>query len=169
MYCSMLKDIRRLAPRMVLLWMFGGAFSHLAGQLRAPDFSRLDLEHRQVSLSAYQGKVVLLNFWATWCAPCLAEIPRFRAWQKQNWENGLQIVGISMDDEAAPVSTFYRKFRLNYPVVMGDENLGELYGGVLGLPVSFLIDRKGRIRFKHEGQTDLRVMQREIEQLLHER
>jgi peroxiredoxin len=148
--------------------MTGGAFSYSAVRQRAPDFSRLDVEHRQVSLSAYQGKVVLLNFWATWCAPCLVEIPRFRAWQQQDGERGLQIVGISMDDEAAPVTTFYRKYRLNYPVLMGDENLGELYGGVFGLPVTFLIDRKGRIRFKHQGQTDPSLMQREIEHLLNE-
>jgi peroxiredoxin len=148
--------------------MIGGAFRYSAGQQKAPDFSLSDLGHRQVSLSAYQGKVVLLNFWATWCAPCLDEIPRFRAWQLQNGQRGLQIVGISMDDEAAPVRTFYRKYRLNYPVLMGDENLGELYGGVLGLPVSFLIDRKGRIRYQHQGQTDLSLMEREIKHLLNE-
>ena len=74
-----------------------------------------------------------------------------------------------MDDEAAPVSAFYRKYRLNYPVLMGDENLGELYGGVLGLPVTFLIDRKGRIRYQYQGQTDLSLMQRKIEHLLRER
>jgi cytochrome c biogenesis protein CcmG/thiol:disulfide interchange protein DsbE len=162
------KHIWRLSPCIALLWMIGGAFPYSAGQQRAPNFSRPDLEQRQVSLSAYQGKVVLLNFWATWCAPCLDEIPRFRAWQLQDGERGLQIVGISMDDEWAPVRTFYRKYRLNYPVLMGDENLGELYGGVLGLPVTFLIDRKGRIRYKHQGQTDLSLMQREIEHLLKE-
>jgi peroxiredoxin len=122
-----------------------------------------------VSLSAYQGKVVLLNFWATWCAPCLEEIPRFRDWQLRNGKRGLQIIGISMDDENSPVRTFYRKYHLNYPVLMGDENMGELYGGVLGLPVTFLIDRKGRIRYRHQGQTDLSLMQREIEHLLKER
>ncbi len=168
MYRSKPKHIWRPSPCIALLCMIGCALPYSACQQRAPDFSRSDLEHRQVSLSAYQGKVVLLNFWATWCASCLDEIPRFRAWQLQNGKRGLQIVGISMDDEGAPVRTFYRKYRLNYPVLMGDENLGELYGGVLGLPVTFLIDRKGRIRYQHQGQTDLGVMQREIEHLLEE-
>ena len=75
MYCSKPKHIWRLSPWITLLWMTGALYS--AVRQRAPDFSRLDVEHRQVSLSAYQGKVVLLNFWATWCAPCLVEIPRF--------------------------------------------------------------------------------------------
>jgi cytochrome c biogenesis protein CcmG, thiol:disulfide interchange protein DsbE len=167
-YCCKPKYIWRLSRGVALLWMIGSAFPYSAGQQRAPDFSRSDLEHRPVSLSAYLGKVVLLNFWATWCAPCRDEIPRFRAWQLQNGERGLQVVGISMDDEGAPVRTFYREYRLNYPVLMGDESLGELYGGVFGLPVTFLIDRKGRIRYQHQGETNLNLMQREIEQLLKE-
>jgi cytochrome c biogenesis protein CcmG, thiol:disulfide interchange protein DsbE len=162
------KHMWPLSPCIALLWMIGSAYLCSAGQQRAPGFSRSDLEHRQVSLSTYHGKVVLLNFWATWCAPCLDEIPRFRDWQLQYGERGLQIIGIAMDDEGSPVSKFYRKYHLNYPVLMGDENLGELYGGVLGLPVTFLIDRKGRIRYRHQGQTDLTLLQREIEHLLKE-
>lgn len=133
----------------------------------APDFSRIDLDHRKVSLAAYRGKVVLLNFWATWCAPCLTEVPRFAEWQKKyGGPRGLQVVGVSMDDDEPPVRTFYQKNRLNYPVVMGDENLGELYGGVLGLPVTFLIDRDGKIRFRHDGVNDLNIIEREIQELL---
>lgn len=132
----------------------------------APDFSRLDLDHREIHLAAYRGKVVLLNFWATWCAPCLSEIPRFAQWQRKYGGRGLQIVGVSMDDEEAPARAAYRKVALNYPVVMGDEKLGELYGGVLGLPMTFLIDGEGRIRFEHEGATDLEVLEREIRGLL---
>jgi thiol-disulfide isomerase/thioredoxin len=126
----------------------------------------MDLDHREVHLAAYRGKVVLLNFWATWCAPCLAEAPRLAEWQrKYGGRHGLQILGVSMDDDAGPVREAYRKYGLNYPVVMGDEKIGELYGGILGLPVTFLIDRNGRIRFKHEGATDLDVLEREIREL----
>jgi cytochrome c biogenesis protein CcmG, thiol:disulfide interchange protein DsbE len=133
----------------------------------APNFARVDLDHRKVSLAAYRGKVVLLNFWATWCAPCLTEVPRFAEWQRRyGGRRGLQIVGVSMDDEEPPVRAAYQRYGLNYPVVMGDEKLGESYGGVLGLPLTFLIDRNGEIRFKHRGVTDLNILEREIQELL---
>jgi cytochrome c biogenesis protein CcmG, thiol:disulfide interchange protein DsbE len=131
----------------------------------APDFSRTDLDRGEIRLEAYRGKVVLLNFWATWCEPCIAEIPRFAEWQRK-YAGRLQVLGVSMDDEEAPVRAACRKYGLNYPVVMGDEKLAELYGGVLGLPMSFLIDRNGRIRFEHEGAIDLGVIEKEIRELL---
>ena len=134
----------------------------------APNFSRVDLDQRNVDLTAYRGKVVVLNFWATWCAPCLTEMPRFVEWQQEYGGRGLQVIGISMDDEAPPVRAAYQKYRLNYPVVMGDEKLGEMYGGILGLPVTFLLDRNGKIRFKHQGVTDLNIIDSEIQTLLPE-
>lgn len=138
----------------------------LAAQKAAPSFSRTDLNGKRVALSAYRGKVVLLNFWATWCAPCLAEIPVFADWQKEYGGRGLQVIGVSMDDDAPPVRRLYQKYRLNYPVVMGDENLGELYGGVLGLPISYLIDSKGKIVKRYEGTVDLKQFEGEIQRLL---
>src|SRR5512135_196123 len=135
----------------------------------APDFSRVDLNHQTVSLAAFRGKVVLLNFWATWCSPCLAEIPHFVEWQRKYAAQGLQVIGISMDDDEQPVRAAYQKYRLNYPVAMGDEQLGEMYGGILGLPVSFLIDRNGQIRFQHRGGIDLELAQSEIQSLLSKR
>jgi cytochrome c biogenesis protein CcmG/thiol:disulfide interchange protein DsbE len=132
----------------------------------APDFSRPDLNHGEIRLKTYRGKIVLLNFWATWCEPCLSEVPRFAEWQGTYGRHGLQIVGVSMDDDEAPVRKAYEKYRLNYPVVMGDEKLAELYGGVLGLPLTLLIDAGGKIRYRHEGATDLDVLEREIRDLL---
>lgn len=132
----------------------------------SPAFSRVDLQHTHVSLAQYRGKVVLLNFWATWCAPCQLEMPQFIAWQKQYGGEGLQIVGISMDDDDAPVRSFVQKLAVNYPVVMGDAALGERYGGVLGLPVTFLIDRKGVIRARFEGETDLKRIEVQVRELL---
>lgn len=92
-----------------------------------------------------------MTFWATWCGPCLTEMPSFAAWEASYGGRGLQVIGVSMDDTDAPVRAFLRKQHLNYPVVMGDADLGELYGGVLGLPVTYLIDRSGIIRFQHQG------------------
>jgi cytochrome c biogenesis protein CcmG, thiol:disulfide interchange protein DsbE len=134
----------------------------------APDFSRIDLNHGQVSLAAYRGKVVLLNFWATWCSPCLIEVPHFVAWQQAYGQRGLQVIGISMDDDAQPVRAAYQRYRLNYPVVMGDEKLGEMYGGIFGVPVTFLIDRSGKIRFMHKSDDRLSRIHSEIEKLLSE-
>jgi thiol-disulfide isomerase/thioredoxin len=136
---------------------------------KAPELVRTDLNHKRVDLNAYHGNVVLLNFWATWCAPCQLEMPRFVAWQSQYGAQGLQILGVSMDDDPALVRKLIAKLKLNYPVVMGDEKLGELYGGVLGLPVTFLIDRNGEIRAKFQGETDLNAIDMQLKSLLNHR
>jgi peroxiredoxin len=132
----------------------------------APAFTRIDLQHHQVSLKDYRGKVVLLNFWATWCAPCRIEIPRFAAWQKQYSSQGFAVLGISIDDTAAPVWEFDHAQHVNYPIIMGDVKLAERYGGVLGVPITFLIDRRGIIRARYEGETDLRLIEAELRRLL---
>ena len=135
----------------------------------APLFARKDLSGKPVALRAYRGKVVLLNFWATWCGPCLVELPRFAAWQKQYGPDGLQVIAVSMDDGPSPVRALVRKLELDFPVVMGDEKLGLKYGGVLGLPVTYLIDRNGTVRARIEGASDLNVMESKIRKLLAQR
>jgi len=132
----------------------------------APEFAREDLNGKRVSLADYRGKVVLLNFWATWCASCVTEIPAFASWQSKYGGQGLQVLGVSMDDDAPPVRALYRRLKVNYPVVMGDEKVGELYGGVLGLPVMYLIDREGRIVRQYHGEVDLKRLEREVQELL---
>ena len=132
----------------------------------APDFSLPELAGGQLTLSAYRGKVVLLDFWATWCDPCREEIPRFVDLQNKYGNRGLQIIGVSMDDGPDPVRDFYQHFKMNYPVVMGNAKTGELYGGVLGLPIAYLIGRDGRIHAKHIGATNSSVFEKEIVNLL---
>jgi cytochrome c biogenesis protein CcmG, thiol:disulfide interchange protein DsbE len=132
----------------------------------APSFARTTLNNERVDLGALRGRVVLLNFWATWCAPCQVEMPRFVSWQEKYSGQGLSIVGVSMDDDGESVQSYLRKKKLNYPVVMGDEKLGHAYGGVLGLPVTYLIDRQGVIRARYEGETHLDAMETAIRRLL---
>lgn len=153
----------------LLLAVAGVAAAHAATLRtgdRAPNFSRPDLSHRQLTLAGYRGRVVLLNFWASWCEPCMAELPHFRAWQQQYGARGLQVVGVAMDDHQAPALAAYRKLRLNFPVVMGGVRLAERYGGIYGVPVTFLLDRQGRIRFIADGAANLPALQRAIVSLL---
>jgi thiol-disulfide isomerase/thioredoxin len=132
----------------------------------APQFALNDLAGQKVDLAGLRGKVVLLDFWATWCAPCREEIPHFVEMQEKYRGQGLEIVGVSVDDSAEPVRKFYQEYKMNYPVVMGDEKVAGAYGGVLGLPIAFLIDREGKIVKKHIGQTDASLFEREVEELL---
>jgi len=132
----------------------------------APDFSLNDVEGHRIALSAHRGKVVLLNFWATWCEPCRKEIPRFIEFQNQYGPRGLQVLGISLDDDSKPVYKFRNEFKVNYPIAIGNANLAESYGGVLGLPISFVNDPQGRIIVKHIGAVDLSKIEQEIQGLL---
>ena len=129
----------------------------------APDFSLTDLNEKTVRLSDYRGQVVLLDFWATWCGPCEKEIPEFVQMQDKYRNLGFQVIGISMDDSPKPVRNFYERFRLNYPVAMGDAKVAQLYGGVYGLPVTFVIGRDGSITAKFKGAADLVVLHNKIE------
>ena len=132
----------------------------------APDFNLPQLSGQDLQLSSSRGKVVLLDFWASWCEPCRVETPHLIEMQKKYGDQGLQIIGVSMDDSPEPARAFYSQFHMNYPVVMGNAKIGELYGGVLGLPIAFLIDRNGYIYKKHMGATDPALLEREIRILL---
>jgi cytochrome c biogenesis protein CcmG/thiol:disulfide interchange protein DsbE len=132
----------------------------------APDFTVNDIDGKKLTLSDYKGKVVLLDFWATWCTPCRAEIPAFVEMQQKYGSQGFQVVGISMDDNAKPVHEFYRDYKMNYPVAVGDDKLAQSFGGVLGLPVNFIIDREGRIHAKYLGATDVAVIDKAVSDLL---
>lgn len=141
------------------------AGSTLAGAA-APDFTRTDIAGVSHTLSALRGRVVLLNFWATWCAPCLQEMPRFAQWQQLYGPRGLQILGVSMDDTVEPVRRLAQKQTPGYPLIMGDAALAKQYGGVYGLPTTFLIDARGRIVARYRGAVDLAELETRIRGLL---
>jgi peroxiredoxin len=151
-----------------LLYFGLGSGTRARQQVLAPDFTLPQLDGKSLQLSSLRGKVVLLDFWATWCDPCREEIPHFVELQNKYADRGLQIVGISMDDTIDPVRPFAEQFHMNYPIVMGNAKTGELYGGVLGLPITFVIGRDGRIFRKHIGATNVTVFEKEITSLLRE-
>ena len=165
-------DLRRVLFAVLVGVSLALAASHAAPapenllNKKAPDFALTDLSGQSLTLARFRGKVVLLNFWATWCAPCQVEMPVFAAWQQQFGPQGFEIIGISMDDSAAPVQRLVSRLKLNYPIAMGDERLGARYGGVLGLPLTFLIDRNGIVRAQFQGETDLKLIESQVAALL---
>jgi thiol-disulfide isomerase/thioredoxin len=133
----------------------------------APDFTLKDASGQTVKLSQFKGKVVLLNFWATWCGPCKIEIPWFIAFEKQYKDRGFAVVGVAMDEDGWDVVKPYIETRqVNYRVVMGDDVVAQLYGGVESLPTTFLIDREGRVASVHIGLVSKSTYQHDIDLLM---
>jgi cytochrome c biogenesis protein CcmG/thiol:disulfide interchange protein DsbE len=131
----------------------------------APQFTLTDITGHPISLSNYRGKVVILDFWASWCPPCRREIPDFISLQKQYASQGLQIIGIGLD-QPNNVVAFVQQYGINYPVAVGDDAISNLYGGVSGIPTTFIIDKEGNISNRFEGFTERIVFEQEIKKLL---
>lgn len=149
-----------------VLWLLGGAaISMNAGDI-APDFTRADTDGKQVQLSKYRGQLVLLNFWASWCPPCREEMPLFSKWQRELGPRGLQVIGVSMDDDALEVQKFLAAYPVTYPIVMGDAQFAGHFGGVLGLPLSYLIDGEGRVVARYQGEVALPKLEAKVRDLL---
>lgn len=135
----------------------------------APSFTLQDLNGKQVSLSDFKGKVVILDFWATWCPPCVKEIPHFIALYEQYKDQGFAIVGISVDRGGiSVVKSFARKYRVNYPILMTDGRVDKAYGGIPSIPTTFVIDKAGNIRQKYVGYRDKAIFEADIKALLEE-
>ena len=135
----------------------------------APSFTLQDLNGKQVSLSDFKGKVVILDFWATWCPPCVKEIPHFIALYEQYKDQGFAIVGISVDRGGiSVVKSFARKYQVNYPILMTDGQVDKAYGDIPSIPTTFVIDSAGNIRQKYVGYRDKAVFEADIKALLEE-
>jgi peroxiredoxin len=133
----------------------------------APEFALKDADGKTVHLADYKGKVVLLDFFATWCGPCKIEIPWFMEMERKNKDRGLAVLGVSMDDEGwEVVKPFLSDLGVNYRVVIGNDSTAQLYGGVDALPTTFLIDRNGKIAAIHIGLASKKDFDDGIEQLL---
>ena len=127
------------------------------------DFTMKDLDGKDVTLSSYKGKVVLLNFWATWCGPCKAEIPGFVELQEK-YKDKLTIVGFSVDDAADKARAFATEYKMNYPILLGlgREDVQDAYGPIWGIPASFIISKDGKVCRKHMGIAPKAVFEKEI-------
>jgi peroxiredoxin len=133
----------------------------------APEFSLKDADGRDVALADYKGKVVLLNFWATWCGPCKIEIPWFVDFEQKYKDRGFAVLGVAMDEEGWDVvKPYIQKNKVSYRILMGTDSTAQMYGGVESLPTTFIIDASGKIAATHVGLVSKSEYENQIVHLL---
>jgi peroxiredoxin len=133
----------------------------------APDWELADLNGKPVKFSDFHGKVLILDFWATWCVACRLEIPHFVDLQRKYGDKGLTVIGISLDEQSPEVvKKFVRQFGVTYPIVIGNQKVADAYGGIDAIPTTFVIDRQGRIVNQHMGYDDKAAFEKDIQSLL---
>ena len=171
---SLHRRLYRLAPLVACLVLCLSGQSSLRAQggtadqrQTAPGWQLRDLSGKTVKLSDFKGKVVILDFWATWCPPCRKEIPGFIDLQKKYADKGLVVVGVSLDEQgAAIVQPFVKQLGMTYPVVLGDGQVVAAYGGIEAIPTTFIIDRQGKVVTVHQGYVDPAAFEADIKPLL---
>lgn len=135
----------------------------------APAFTLQDLNGKNISLAGLRGKVVILDFWATWCPPCVKEIPHFVELHEQYKDKGVEILGISLDQAGVSVvKAFVQKFQIKYPIMMTDGKVDKAFGGITSIPTTFIIDSAGNIRNTRVGYNSKAVFEADIKKLLAE-
>lgn len=133
----------------------------------APEWQLKDLSGKTIKLSDFKGKVVVLDFWATWCPPCRKEIPGFIDLQKKYTDKGLVVIGVALDEQGASVvEPFVKQMGMIYPVVIGNGQIVSAYGGIEAIPTTFIIDRQGKVVTGHQGYADAAAIEADIKPLL---
>ncbi|MAG69968.1 MAG: TlpA disulfide reductase family protein [Vicinamibacterales bacterium] len=132
------------------------------------DFTLKDMNGEDVALASLKGKVILLNFWATWCGPCKVEIPSFVELQDEYRDEGLAVLGLSVDDTVEKLKPFAEEYSVNYPLLvgLGRDDVQEAFGPVWGIPVTFYIDREGTLCKKHMGLATKEQVERDVRSML---
>jgi cytochrome c biogenesis protein CcmG/thiol:disulfide interchange protein DsbE len=149
---------------LVALVFMSNAITAAQGE-KAPDFALKDLKGNDVTLADYKGKVVFLNFWATWCPPCRQEIPDFIKAYEKHKNDGLIILGVAVSDKENSVKSFVERNKISYPVAMGDMKIVKDYEPGQYIPATIVIDRKGNIRDKHVGVMDMAMVEKIFQDL----
>ena len=143
------------------------ASEEIGASKTAPDFTLANAKGERLRLADYRGKVVLLNFWATWCGPCKVEIPWFIEFQKEYQAKGFTVLGVSLDEDGWKViNPYVAEQKINYPVLLGNEEVNRRYGGIEALPTTLLIGRDGKIAYLHAGLVSRSEYEKEILHLL---
>jgi cytochrome c biogenesis protein CcmG/thiol:disulfide interchange protein DsbE len=149
--------------------LVSASFKAAGDRKTAPDFMLADSSGKAVRLSDFRGKAVLLNFWATWCAPCKLEIPWFVEFERNYGHRNFAVLGVSMDEDGwKAVNPYMEAVKVNYPVVIGNDEVSKAFGGIESLPVTLLIDKAGRIASVHVGLCGKGDYEAEIKTLLEE-
>lgn len=170
-----MRAIARLSRILLLLGAFCGAETSSNAELikpakarkPAPDFELRDSNGNMVRLSSFKGKVVLINFWATWCGPCKIEMPWFNEFHAALKDQGLVVLGVAMDDDGwSVVRPYIAAKRISYPILLGTDAVASLYGGVESLPTTLIVDREGRIAAVHIGLVSRRTYESDIQPLM---
>jgi len=160
--------ITLLATSLALTTSAPADLTPAASRKPLPEVALSDSNGASVDLSAYKGRVVLLDFWATWCEGCKEEIPWFMEFQNKYKKTGLTVVGASLDDGWKSVTPYLREHKINYRIVMGTFESAKQFGVDKGMPITLLIDRHGKIADVHPGMVDKAAFEREIQTLLNE-
>jgi len=158
---------RLLAATFITGLLFVQARAETVAPTPAPGWELKDVEGKPVNFSQFKGKVVVLDFWATWCPPCRSEIPGYEKLQEKYKDKGLVIIGVSVDQGGPEVvKKFEADFHMNYTVVLADDSLVQAFGGIEAIPTTFIIDRDGKIRDKKIGAMETAEYEKVIQQYL---
>lgn len=136
------------------------------GTMKAPAFTLTSIDGSNVSLDRYQGRVKIINFWATWCPPCREEIPSFVALQTRYRPRGLEIIGLSIDRDPEVVKAFAKANGINYACLMANETIQQAYGGIRSIPTTFLVGKRGYVFRKYQGSRSAETFEADLTQLL---